>query len=282
MSAEAFTASTSAGPIAGTVRGEGSPLLALHGGPGLSDYMEILSDELDGWRWASYQQRGLAPSVETGPYTVERHVADAVAVLDAVGFDRPVVLGHSWGGHLALHLAIAHPERVAGLVLVDPLGAVGDGGLGEHGQHLGERMSADSQQRYAEIAERLATAQASDADMVASMALLWPSYFADPPSAPPMPSFMKASIAGYAGTMASASEQLAGGLSEKVSGVTMPVVYVVGADSPMPLRQGQQTEALFPRSELHIVPGAGHLPWHEEPGCVSRALVRIAQTLSMP
>ena len=37
------------------------------------------------------------------------------------------MVGHSWGGHLLLHVAVAHPERLHGGLAVDPLGGVGDG-----------------------------------------------------------------------------------------------------------------------------------------------------------
>ena len=47
-------------------------------------------------------------------------VEDAVCVLDAVGSDRAVVVGSSSGGHAAVDLALAHPHRVAGLVLIAP------------------------------------------------------------------------------------------------------------------------------------------------------------------
>jgi hypothetical protein len=40
--------------------------------------MDMLGPELDGWRAARYQQRGLAPSAVNGPFTVERHVAEFV------------------------------------------------------------------------------------------------------------------------------------------------------------------------------------------------------------
>jgi pimeloyl-ACP methyl ester carboxylesterase len=43
----------------------------------------------------------------------------------------------------------------------------------------------------------------------------------------------------------------------------------------MPVSQGEQTAALLPASEVVIVPAAGHLPWHEQPGCVADALSRI-------
>lgn len=253
-------------------------MLLFHGGPAISDYLELLTGELDGWRSVSYQQRGLPPSALNGPFTVERHVADAVAVLDALGIGRAVVLGHSWGGHLALHFALAHPERMAGLVLVDPLGAVGDGGMGEMGQQLGQRLAPESMPLYGEISERLAGPNPTDADMLASLTMLWPGYFADPRSAPPIPSFIRASVAGYLETFASVAGHLAGGFSERLGEITAPVSYVVGASSPMPVSQGEQTAALLPNGELDVVPGAGHLPWHEQPGCVARALARLAPT----
>ena len=128
MAEDAFVAQTPSGPIAGHVSGSGAPLLLLHGGPAMTDYMDMLYPETQGWRTVRYQQRGLAPSAVGGPFSVGRHVADAVAVLDTAGVGRAVVLGHSWGGYLALQLALARPDRVAALVIVDPLGAGGTAG----------------------------------------------------------------------------------------------------------------------------------------------------------
>ena len=42
---------------------------------------------------------------------------------------RPLVVGHLWGGHLALRIAAEQPQRLRGVLAVDPLGVVGDGGL---------------------------------------------------------------------------------------------------------------------------------------------------------
>jgi proline iminopeptidase len=273
---QAFTATTPDGPIAGSVQGTGAPLLLLHGGPAMSDYMELLASELTGWRWVRYQQRGLAPSAVDGPFTVERHVADAVAVLDEAGIDQAVVLGHSWGGYLALNLALAHPERVTGLVIVDPLGAVGDGGVAEMGQNLGDRLLPSAVEKYGEIAAKLAIEPTDDA-MLESLKLLWPGYYADPPSAPALPSFMRASVAAYAGTFGSVAELQAGGLAERLGAIEVPAVFVLGEKSPMPVSAGEGTAALLSRSEVQIVPAAGHLPWHEQPGCVAAALARVGE-----
>ena len=89
-----------------TVLGDGPPLLFLHGGPGLSDYLSNMpAGETAGWRRIGYTQRGLSPAPVDGPFTVAQHVADAISVLDAEGLDQAVVLGHSWGGFLAAVLA---------------------------------------------------------------------------------------------------------------------------------------------------------------------------------
>src|SRR5688572_24066846 len=116
--------------------GAGSLLaLVLHGGPGLTDYTAELCEEVlaagDGrLRVARYQQRGAPPSSLDGPFTVAQLVADAIDVLDHLQAPTALLVGHSWGGHLAMHIAAAHPERTAGVLLLDSLGAVGDGGTG--------------------------------------------------------------------------------------------------------------------------------------------------------
>ena len=282
MPAEAFSAITPDGSIEGSFIGSGPPLLLLHGGPAMTDYMDLLGEETAGWRSIRYQQRGLPPSAVDGPLTVEGHVADAIAVLDSLQIARAVVLGHSWGGYLALHLARSHPDRVAALVLVDPLGTVGDGGAAETGKHLHERLLPAAAQQYAEIEARLAGPEPTDADMLASLRLVWPGYFADPATAPPIPSYIRVSVAGYAATFASVAQHFADGFGEKLRDLGIPAVFVLGELSPMPVSQGRQTAALLPTAEVTVVPAAGHLPWHEEPGCVAAALGRIRELAAIP
>jgi pimeloyl-ACP methyl ester carboxylesterase len=55
-------------------------------------------------------------------YTIAGMAGDVAAVADSLGLDRFVLVGHSIGGGVALAYAGAHPDRVAGLVLVDPIG----------------------------------------------------------------------------------------------------------------------------------------------------------------
>src|SRR3954465_10775365 len=118
-----FEVAVEGGRLAGFRSGEGPPALVLHGGPGMSDYTEGLAEELRGlFEVIRYTQRGNLPSITEGPFSVEQHMDDAIAVLDGLAIEHAWLVGHSWGGHLALHLLVAHSDRLLGAVVVDPLG----------------------------------------------------------------------------------------------------------------------------------------------------------------
>src|SRR3954453_5275831 len=124
MSRREFEAPVRGGVLHGWVDGSGPRVVLLHGGPGMAfSYLDPLADELvDAYEGASYQQRGLAPSTVGGPYDVATHVQDIAAVLDALGCAGGSLCGTPWVGHLALHAAVAHDDRLDGVLCIDPLG----------------------------------------------------------------------------------------------------------------------------------------------------------------
>lgn len=98
----------------------GPPLLAIHGITGFGARFERLAGMVDQPRWICPDMRGHGGSPTTPPWRTEDHVADLLAVLDAHDVEQADVLGHSFGGHVALHLLALAPERVGRLVLFDP------------------------------------------------------------------------------------------------------------------------------------------------------------------
>jgi pimeloyl-ACP methyl ester carboxylesterase len=259
--------------------GSGPPVLVLHGGPGLSEYTEPLVGELDdGFAVYRYQQRGLAPSTTSGPFDIATHVADAVAVLDGIGVERAYVVGHSWGGHLAMHLAAHHPERLLGLVCVDPLGAVPDGGEADLERILTERVSAEGMARAMELDRRAMAGEGTPGDALESFAIVWPGYFSSPAEAPPMPA-ISLSLPCYSGTFDSIHEQFAlGALQQLLPGIRVPSFFLLGADSPIPPEHGLASAALIPDARHEVLDDCGHFVWLESPGSVRRVLDAVAGT----
>ena len=275
-----FQAQVPAGSITWWLAGNGPPALILHGGPGLSDYTGPLAAELvDAFAVIRYQQRGLAPSVTSGPFDIGQHVADAIAVLDAANVDRAHVVGHSWGGHLAMHLAVRHPHRVLGLVIVDPLGAIPDGGLADMEHSLTGRIAPELAARARELDERAMAGQGSAEDALESLAIVWPGYFSSPRAATPMPP-LRISADCYAGTFASIQSHFAERTLERsLPTLTMPALFVLGAASPIPVRHGVASAGLIPGAQHQIEENCGHFPWLERPGSIRKALERICGCL---
>ena len=264
--------------IAGRRSGSGPPVLLLHGGPGLGfEYLRDLADELaeeNDVAW--YQQRGQEPSAAEGPYTVAADVEDASRVLDALGWSRAYVVGHSWGGHLALHVAETIPERLLGALAVDPLGSVGDGRWPEFDEEIFRRTPEAVRARARELDELSMAGAVDDELALEGMSLVWPAYFADPEGAPSMPELRLASerSAEMVPSIMAELPKLEAGLPE----IRVPVGFVHGSLSPMPLAASTDAAERIPGAWVEVVEGAGHFIWVEAPGAVREALRRLTET----
>lgn len=272
MSEEPFAVPVGDGVLAGHRGGDGPPALLLHGGPAWPDYTDGCAQELDGlFQTHRYTQRGARPSTVGEPYTIESHVADAVAVLDHFGVDRAWAVGHSWGGHLALHLLVAHPGRLMGVVCIDPLGAF-ERVFAEFGSNLRRLMSAQQSARVDEIEARRRRGEATEADLVERSEVLWPLYFADPAAAPPHPSG-RIGVACSTGTNASISHHFR--LSTLATGLPsaqLPALFVHGELDPLPVSSSSEAAVLIRDAVVVTIPDCGHFPWMERPGEIRRAV----------
>jgi len=275
-----FTIDTRDGTIgAWRSHGTAGPVaVLLHGGPGMSaTYLDPLTAQLaDVFSTVSYQQRGLPPTTIRDPYTVEANVADAVAVIDQVAGERAWIVGHSWGGHLALHMLVACPERLQGAIILDPLGAYLEV-FEEFGENMTAPLSDAQRARAEEIDAKEERGEATPEESREAFSLVWPSYFADPATAPPAPD-LSFDAAAFAGTIASVKEhEQAGTLTRGLPDVSssIPVLFVHGAKSPMPVRTTTMTAELIPHARVEILPDAGHMLWHEDPAGTHDAIARF-------
>jgi lipase len=97
------------------------PILCLHGITAQHRAFNALARHLEGTRslaGVDLRGRGDSAKPESG-YGLEAHARDVIRVLDHLGLQQVVILGHSMGGFVALKVALSHPHRVRALVLLD-------------------------------------------------------------------------------------------------------------------------------------------------------------------
>lgn len=108
--------------LAYQVSGEGPPLLIISGLSAERSFWALSRPLLKGFTLVEFDNRDIGKSQRaTAPYTAADMARDALAVLDASGFQKAHVIGHSMGGMIAQELALAAPQRVNRLVLANTI-----------------------------------------------------------------------------------------------------------------------------------------------------------------
>lgn len=110
--------------------GSGPPLVVVHGGPGAGhDYLGNLDQLADEYMVVLYDQLGCGrsdPVRDVDHWEVARFVDELEALRVGLGFERFSLLGHSWGGFVAIEYALAHPERLTSLTLASTAASAAD------------------------------------------------------------------------------------------------------------------------------------------------------------
>lgn len=253
--------------------GEGEPLVLCHGGPGLWDMFEDVAEPLTGRatviRW---DQRGCGRSQRCeGPWTTERFVADLDAVRGHFGFGRIALLGHSWGAQLALSYALARRDRVSTLIYVSGTGIGPDADwYPAHRENLLARLG-EIPERPARRQEFTGRRSMTDEEAREQAVLQWSVEFED-----------RERALEHAGRMADpwfginrACNRALGRERRRTWGtpelyaacqaLDLPVLIVDGERDVRPRSAVDSLERALPNVRRVILPGAGHMPWAEDP-----------------
>ena len=101
--------------------GRGRPVLLLHGLASTCHIWDLVAPLLaEDSRVVALDQRGHGQSAQVDDgYDFATVSGDAAAFIGSLEWDRPVIVGHSWGADVALELAAAKPDLAAGLIFVD-------------------------------------------------------------------------------------------------------------------------------------------------------------------
>jgi len=246
--------------------GRGPPVVFLHGlGASMYAWRKNLAPvAAAGYRVIAFDNRGFGFSDKpaTG-YDNASYARLTVALLDSLHLPEAVLIGHSMGGAIAAEVAIAHPERVRGLVLI------GSAGLGAREPPLfrvgrwplvGPLLFAF---RGRGLTERLLKAPYADPRKVSDADV--DQYYA-PVAEPEYGRSLRAVL----------REFRFDGLAGRLDHIAAPTLVLWGeADRVTPITLGRALAAGIPRAAFLSVPRAGHAVQEEAPDEVNRLLNRF-------
>ncbi|PZM15064.1 proline iminopeptidase-family hydrolase [Rhizobium tubonense] len=255
--------------------GNGSEtVFCLNGGPGLPcDYLrEAHSCLVDkGYRVVAFDQLGTGASDrpdDRALWTIGRYVEETETVRQALGLGKVHMLGHSWGGWLAIDYALTYPEHLRSLILEDTVADM---------PHLVLELE---RLRAALGAETVAMMQKHEAqgtydhpEYLAAVTILNYRHVCRLPEwpAPVRRSLDDWNIGPYA-TMQGPNEFLyIGNLKDwnripDLPRVTMPVLITTGEHDELTPACALRMKLALPNAELKVFANASHMPFYENPG----------------
>lgn len=200
------------------------------------------------------------------PWTMATMADDVIAVLDDAGIDAAFIVGISMGGMIAQHVALRHPKRVNGLVLLATtagflMGALPDAkalarlvSLPFGGPRAGRNMA------------KLLLPE-SKWDQAREIFRDWPKAMRDDPTSP----------ATFAAHLFAASTHLVTG---RLSKIECPVVVVAGKhDQLIPLKNARVLAARIRRAELEVIEDAGHAVFADDRDLVRRMVLKLERSI---
>ena len=222
---------------------------------------------------------GYSQRPEPPRYDKQEQGRRIAGLLDAMGLERPILVGHSFGGGPTVEAVLADPERIRALILVDAaLGIREDGAAPESGSALARGVLSVGPLRDALVAAFLTNPRFTRR--------LLQSFVADPAVATDARVAIYQRPLSVRGTTRSFGQWLpalvlpdARARSEdpaQYARLRLPVVAVWGdRDTVTPLDQGKRVVSLVPEARLVVLPGIAHIPQIEDADAFNRALVGV-------
>ena len=251
--------------------GTGDPLVVMHGGPGMDhQYLRPGMDDLARThRVIYYDQRGggrTEGQVNDTTVNLDAFMRDVSVLADSLRLGRFTLVGHSFGGVLAMHYAARHPERLRALVLLN---------TGEPGRRFVIQMNdLVARKRTAEDSVELRALMRSrgmqhrdTASVNALLRLSFRTLFADRAKASQLRLSLDPRTVSNMGPVAT---YLVGSMGTfdfwpVAARIATPTLIVQGVDDAMPLQMVRDLQATIPGSELALIERAGHFPYIEQP-----------------
>jgi proline iminopeptidase len=252
------------------VQGKGEPVYVLAGGPGLTPYyMQPVVDELSKTnQCVLIHQRGtgLSKFIPTASVKyIDQFCEDIHLVRQQLGHKQITLLGHSWGGMLAMNMATKYPREIKKLILVSS-GGYNLNFLGYFKDNIFSKLSLSDQQIVAAQAQ-LGADVTSDKKLseLALLKIMTTGYFYQKQIAGKIEmkqgDINQQSSAEVWKSLSESRWDLGGILSE----LRVPTLVVQGRQDPMDLQTANTIKVKIHESRLEVIEACGHFPWLEQP-----------------
>jgi len=259
------------------IKGNGPPIVLIHGNPGsCQDWSRLYAPLSSRYQALAFDRPGHGHSDRpnhNGGLTVEVQAKLLCAALDQLRVEQPILVGHSWGGALALVYAMLYPRDVAGLVLLAPAVYESDDGVSFLSKLpawpvIGDVMNFLFTPLIGAWLVRTDLAKAFSPDAVPK------KYLRHSLSEWTRPKKVKWYSIDDALLNASLPK-----LSLDYSKVTVPTVILTGdSDQIVPARENAyRLHEALPQSELIVLPRTGHQIPFTKPEAVVDAIDRVAR-----
>lgn len=265
------------------VTGKGPDLVLIHGASGnLRDFTFDLVDRLQGrYRVIAFDRPGLGYTDRTDPAydrafssraeSPQEQAALLAAAARQLGAERPLVLGHSYGGAVAMAWAVE--QQAAGVVLLGGAVMPWPGELGRQYRVLGSSLGGAVVPPFVTAFATLDRIHQAVDSIFAPQAT--PDGYAD--YVGPGLTLRPHSLRANARQVNSLRPHLVA-LSARYGDLTLPVEFVHGRlDDTVPLQvHSGPASGLIPGARLTVLEGIGHMPHHTDPAAVIAAIDRVA------
>jgi proline iminopeptidase len=249
------------------------PMLTLHGGPGVPHfYLECFEDFLPqaGIRFWYYDQLGCGFSDrpdDPSLWTIERYRDEVEQVRAALGLERFVLYGHSWGGMLAIEYALAYPQYLSGLVVSNMCASIPS--FVRYAGMLRESVPADVDRRMKDFEERGDYEAAEYQELLIQHLYQKHMCRLDPWPEPVMRAFGDLNAQIY-NTMQGPNEFVVTGNFKDwdrwadLHRIAAPTLLPVGRHDEMAVEDIQRMASLMPRAKVVICENGSHLPFYDD------------------
>lgn len=248
--------------------GKGTPVVMLSGGPGFSpEYLRPIAEKLGGSHaFVLFHQRGTGKSVietvDANALSLKNLVGDLEALRVQLKQEKLVLVGHSFGGILAMMYAREHPDRIAALALIDSGGPTLRA-VPKFNANLEGRFSDDERAKIKEWSDPARMKEQHKQAVLEITKAKTAAYFADRAKAHLLTDTLTDSSFHDGVFWSIVPQMMALDIRSGLEKVKAPVLVIHGKQDP--LESGEEVHETFPGSRFVLLENAGHFPWLEQP-----------------